>query len=285
LGKLHLGCVWICATPQRKDGFRGIQIKVLKADDALMLRMANATRWDSTFMMIDRALTLHEAFDTFFVTAIADRSLSAKDRTKLESIRLKSEDWNELRELHKLLEPFYRLTKELQGNIGDARMNGALWDVLPTMDFLLQTLEDAKEQFVTTNPTFANCVNLAWQKLNTYYTLTDKSPVYVAAVLLDPRMRLEYFQRRWHNRQEWINEARTKFMALYWQYRDEYMAKRPVGPVASVTDLVTDGENTENVSALSKWKFARNIPLRREFNEAEEYLNGELESDSINPRE
>jgi hypothetical protein len=68
-----------------------------------MLRMANATRWDSTFMMIDRALTLREAFDTFFVTAIADRSLSAKDRTKLESIRLKSEDWNELRELHKLL--------------------------------------------------------------------------------------------------------------------------------------------------------------------------------------
>lgn len=135
---------------------------MLKADEVLMRRLANVTPQDLTFMIIDRAFTLREAFNTYFVEVIADRSLFAKDRAKLESIRLRSEDWRELAELHELLKPFYRMTKELQGNMKDSRMNGALWDVLPAMDYLLQTLETAKERYVTTNSTFASCVNLAW---------------------------------------------------------------------------------------------------------------------------
>lgn len=101
-------------------------------------------------------------------------------------------------------------------------------------------------------------------------------------------MRLGYFQRRWvrslgwQNWQEWIDEARTRFIAFYWQYRDEYMNS---GPGAAVVEVAMEEDVEEKVSALSEWKFNRNIPLRREVNEAEEYLNGEVEMQNIDPRE
>jgi len=52
-----------------------------------------------------------------------------------------------------------------------------------------------------------------------------------------------------------------------------------------VTEIATEGDIAEKVSALSEWKFNRNVPLRQEINEAEDYLNGEVESSNINPRE
>jgi hypothetical protein len=71
-------------------------------------------------------------------------------------------------------------------------------------------------------------------------------------------------------------------MALYWQYRDKYRTHRPG---ALVTDIRTEEDITEKVSAVSEWKFNRNVPLRHEINEAEDYLNREVESSNINPRE
>ena len=47
-------------------------------------------------------------------------------------------DWEELATLKELLEPFYYMTKDLQGNMNDDRMCGAIFDVLPEMDMLLE---------------------------------------------------------------------------------------------------------------------------------------------------
>ena len=87
--------------------------------------------------MIDRGLILQKALDTFIVAAINSQGLSAKDKAQLED-RLMTGDWKELHILHELLEPFETLTKEMQGNIIDDRMNGAIFDVLPAMDLLLK---------------------------------------------------------------------------------------------------------------------------------------------------
>jgi hypothetical protein len=78
------------------------------------------------------------------------------------------------------------MTKELQGNIGENRMNGAIFDVLLCMDFLLQQLETAKETY-TDSPILASCINLAWSKLNKYYEATDDSSIYATAAMLVSR--------------------------------------------------------------------------------------------------
>ena len=58
--------------------------------------------------------------------------------------------------------------------------------VLLTINFLLK-------QFKTAKVTYANdcfispCCNTSWAKLDKYYSLTDKSLVYIAALVLSPQ--------------------------------------------------------------------------------------------------
>jgi len=185
LGKLHNICRFIRASPQRCEKFLNVQ---LDETDAFMLRLNNDTRWDSTYEMIDRALQLRGPVDAFVVAAMNKRGGETKKehREQLAADQLKSADWKELEELHALLKPFKSITMELQGNLSDGRMNGAIFDVLPSFDYLLQHLEDAKKKF-TGKSTIATCINLAWTKLNEYYEKSDLTSVYVIATMLDPR--------------------------------------------------------------------------------------------------
>jgi hypothetical protein len=170
-------------------------------------------RWDSTNDMIERALELRDAIDKFIVAAMADRSSSSEHR--LDQDQLSNQDWNELEVLHKLLAPFKELTIEMQGNIRGRRMNGAIFDVLPAMDMLLNKLEDAKLTYQAVNSPFSSCINLGWAKLESYYCLTDRSIVYVVGVVLDPRLKFRYFENKWSTRQDWISTALARVRMMY----------------------------------------------------------------------
>ncbi|THV84951.1 hypothetical protein D6D29_02746 [Aureobasidium pullulans] len=61
-------------------------------------------------------------------------------------------------------------------------------------------------------------VNLAWKKLDEYYTKTDQSPVYVAAVVLHPRLKWKWLKKAWKHRQGWLNRARTSVRNLWLEY-------------------------------------------------------------------
>ena len=135
-----------------------------------MLRLNNDTRWDLTYEMIDRILKLRGPIDTFVVAAMNKHGgeMKKEHREQLAADQLKSVDWMELEEMHALLKPFKSITMELQGDLNDERMNSAIFDVLPSFDYLLQHLEDAKKKF-TGKSTMATSINLAWLKLNEYY--------------------------------------------------------------------------------------------------------------------
>jgi hypothetical protein len=68
------------------------------------------------------------------------------------------------------------------------------------------------------HPSIHAVMTLARKKMNRYYSLTDLSDVYRIAMVLHPRLKLEYFkQRGWEP--EWIEVAeeltRERFMARY----------------------------------------------------------------------
>lgn len=90
----------------------------------------------------------------------------------------------------KLLEPFKEVTMYLQGNIRGEKINGVVFDVLPAMDMLLQQLEVVKTAYQRWKLPFATCINLAWMKLDEYYSKTDRSSIYVASVILNPWLKL-----------------------------------------------------------------------------------------------
>jgi hypothetical protein len=75
---------------------------------------------------------------------------------------------------------FYNTTLATEG------YSATIDKVLPTMDFLLKQFETAKCTYV--NDCFISpCCNAGWAKLDRYYSLTDRSLVYIAALVLSPQ--------------------------------------------------------------------------------------------------
>ena len=83
---------------------------------------------------------------------------------------------------------------------GRSGRNGAIWEVLPTYDWLLSELEGIKdrtkdatrEEFPLAHAIEDHVeqnVTRGHMKLSKYYELTGKTPVYYAAVVLHPRLK------------------------------------------------------------------------------------------------
>jgi hypothetical protein len=59
------------------------------------------------------------------------------------------------------------------------------------MDFILSHYKKAKITYANYD-VLKNMVNLGWQKIEKYYSKTNKSPAYVAAIILNPTRKVKY---------------------------------------------------------------------------------------------
>lgn len=181
LGKLHNISTWILRTPQRRDKF--IQkVKQLRSSSGsssgpLLPIVGNVTRWSSDVDSIERAFILKEAIDDFVGSAIREERqkrsgrgghtnmeqrygddihgiggdqglLDAENPELISTDELTLDDWENLKLILGILEPFRRWTLLLQG-IGTerAQANGYIAHVLPAIDELLSHLEDCKKRY------------------------------------------------------------------------------------------------------------------------------------------
>ena len=55
----------------------------------------------------------------------------------------------------------------------------------------------------------ATCFNAGQSKLNKWYTSTDDSPVYKAAMVLYPGFKWEYIEKVQEEHPRWITKAKT----------------------------------------------------------------------------
>jgi hAT family C-terminal dimerisation region len=149
IGKLHNFVIWVNRTPQRRELFirisrleeAGFQWFLLNDDTKdLNLRTDNATRWNSTYLMITRALQKRDEIDTF--VARCERERETYKRVPAED-HLSSDDWLILAETASILKPFYTQTVRLQSRAKDAH-HGAIWEVLPAMELILEHLEEQR---------------------------------------------------------------------------------------------------------------------------------------------
>ncbi|KAK2923067.1 HAT, C-terminal dimerization domain [Fusarium oxysporum f. sp. vasinfectum] len=103
--------------------------------------------------------------------------------------KMSSEDWAVIAEYLAILKPLKIATKRLEGRPEEGKY-GAIWEVLLTMEWLLQHLEDSKLQHEHDEEPYLRIgCNLGWMKLDKYYTLTEDSPAYLAALVLHPAFR------------------------------------------------------------------------------------------------
>ncbi|RKK66485.1 hypothetical protein BFJ68_g18588, partial [Fusarium oxysporum] len=112
VGKLHNVVKFIRSSPQRCELFKRISRENDEAQEYLLASestaelevvMNNDTRWNSTYLMISRALVKQGDIRAFLVHPEVEKWLPEADM-------LKGDDWRLLAEIKLILEPFYLQT-------------------------------------------------------------------------------------------------------------------------------------------------------------------------------
>lgn len=247
LGKLHNLIVYIRRSTQRIQRFR-------TQTGGLNLIRDNSTRWNSWFKMIDCALDplRREAIDVF----------AARD--KLEKDALSETDWGYLQKIRDFLQYFEDATLSTEGHVG------TLDRVLPTMDFLLEHFEAAKIQYQE-DRYMAPCCNSGWAKLDKYYALTGRTPVYIAATVLCPAFKWEYFESTWED--VWITRGKVK-MQEFWE--EKYKSKAIVLPPRANTATTVQHQQREN--QYQAWR-RKKAGVQTEVDEYARYLQAPILSE------
>jgi len=274
----------------------------------LMVTRDNLTRWNSIFCMILRAFLLKDPLDLFIKRA-REKPSNASPLPKEDE--LSTNDWNVLARTRDVLQPFYDLTLMLQGRASNAR-HGSMWEVLPAIDFLLNRLESKSTEYgielsdtaettqakqakkptkkgkgavqkpsdeceATDIAQISTCINNCWTKLRKYYMLMDRSPVYAAAIVLNPEHKLDYFKSNWEEFPDWIQQTEKNVEDLWLtMYKDSAnsVEAETVGEKASGSRLflLKQKEPSDFEQWVSRHKVKRQGPKRDEY---EQYLQAE----------
>jgi hypothetical protein len=182
LGKLHNLNVWYRASTARYQEFIG---KVGRA-----IPLDNETRWNSWAIEVAVALSKRKEINSW----------QEDHHGELGEDRLEFKDWQELQQVDEFLQPFLSATKGTEGE------ESSLDDMLMSMDFLIEHFKLQKEKHKN-NPQMTTRILASWFKFDKYYQLTDDSPIYAAAVLLNPALRRSYLDSAWSHQTAYIEPA------------------------------------------------------------------------------
>jgi hypothetical protein len=178
---------------------------------------------------------------------------------------LSTDDWAVIAQYVAILKPLKDATLALEGQIGGRF--GAMWRVLPQYEKVLQHFEELVKLYsdnkapailitpITTTFDTSNTftsdslsalpeaqstaerhfninIRLAWQKMNDYYTKLDNTPLYVAAVVLHPRLKWRWIEDHWIERHEWIRHAKSAFNDLIIEFEHQPIAPQGLEAIA-----------------------------------------------------
>ncbi|OWT42391.1 hypothetical protein VFPPC_18318 [Pochonia chlamydosporia 170] len=203
LRKIHHLAVWLRTSSIHSDQW---DMRV-----GLRLGIDNDTRWNSWYKLLSNALRKKAEIRQFFLDF--ERELGDNILT--------ISDWEFIERTQQFLQPFAAATLLGEG------AGSNLSHTLMIMDALLHHYEKAKKIYsaeATYDPHLLHCVDMGWFVLNKYYILTDETPAYTAALLLDPSKRLKYIQHNWDI--GWIDSVVEK-TRMFWE--ENYKNAGPVG--------------------------------------------------------
>src|ERR1700754_4242823 len=98
-----------------------------------MVILDNSTRWNSTYLSLQRALTVRRRIENFCF----------EYREELDKDILQSTEWDHLQEIVNGLHSFYEVTLRLEGQATNGH-HGAIWEALPAISVLLEQIENRR---------------------------------------------------------------------------------------------------------------------------------------------
>jgi len=122
------------------------------------------------------------------------------------------------------------------------------------MDELLLHMEDRKAAYSalpqdSIGHYMITLIKHAWGLLDKYYNKIDETPVYYSAIVLQPEMKMQWFQDEWHERDSWVTGAE---LAVQKHWTSEFQLKGP--PVRTSLTSTPSIIITAGVSNIPNWK-------------------------------
>ena len=141
--------------------------------------LPNATRWNSWFIMIHKALKLRKGIIQW-----------STSRKSAQEDCLTHDEWRELFNYKNFLLPFWQATKAAEGD------RASLQSVQISMDYLADHYAKATEFYKDNASTKARILtsHITFDK---YYSIADRAPLYAASILLHPSLRRSYLDKQW----------------------------------------------------------------------------------------
>ena len=118
---------------------------------------------------------------------------------------------------------------------------------LPVTDYILAQFENEKTK-CKDDPIFGPMFNSGWKKMNKYYNLFDKTPVYAAALVLHPTRKWKHIEKHWVR--EWVAPAKIAVKGL-WEKQYKPKAIQPI--TTSSTSATTEPPPLRAPNSFFKW--------------------------------
>jgi len=81
------------------------------------------------------------------------------------------------------------------------------------MDAIVRHYKNTQSRYKRLNPAFFERIKASWLVFNKYYTKTEDTPVYAAALVLHPARRTQYIQKNW--KKEWQRPSINSIKKLW----------------------------------------------------------------------
>jgi hypothetical protein len=123
-------------------------------------------------------------------------------------------------------------------------------------------------------------INTAWIKLNEYYTLLGRSPLFAASVVLNPDLGLRWLETNWTSPEQlqWLEDAKDGTKAYFerWYSKNDDDASERILATSSLTPR-------SEQSKFEQWVKSRQSKLSASRSELERYyrLEPELVNDPV----
>jgi hypothetical protein len=142
---------------------------------------------------------------------------------------LSSEEWQGVREVVMVLKPLLYCTKLAE------QQDVGLQDWVPIIDTITEHFYRASQKFkeMADDGPICDwlhiCCEVGLKKLDHYFKLAHKSPVYSTAMVMDPRLKYAWFEQKWitPSKCDRIPHVKTAILTLWRQAKDR---SRKSGP-------------------------------------------------------
>lgn len=222
--------VFINASPQRREAFIALQ-----PEPALIPIQDVRTRWNSTFLMLNRAKKLQPFYDQY-----------CTDHQYLY-FKLDQEEWRQVEYLLLLTKPFFDFTMMLSKTKDITAHN--IYSIYNKLFSHLDAAEaKLKNKGVIWKKRMLWALQTAKKKLSKYYTATEYEPygdIYALATIFSPSKKLRYFSSTdWQGDIDYANRYQEVLSREFDRYR-KMLTHDTNDPAALETSGVAIDENDD----------------------------------------